>query len=779
MNRLYISKTIHCGITLFLLWVGTGLAAPLTDPFLEKFRVGSYNDPEKITMQDGWPAELFTPLVLDENWLTAASEFCGPQRYRQSHRLWTWRILAPALGTIQDQVSWYDTKLQRLETLTRAVQGEVVIPPQDFASPFLVKAISYQVVFNLYKQKRYDDAAKLVTCILTQSQSLDLTAEEFFVWSLRSRVLFQLAEVPTVADGSALWPELYDLGPYDAQTGWAIWVARQQATENPILPPGSGSKQLALFLVKLRRHWLDAESLARAGFSDDAMAGLGGLALSTGPALDAHYQRFPQPPADGDFQEHWLRGQRRRHKYAPANTEELAQLPGVSPTQRLDMWRRASEARLLRDDWDAGLMDLDQALSLKSQSGKNSRTKRLDAWIVQALVLAVAQENRDAADRIIQIAANNLHGEAWQQFETEAKYWSSRLGDDSFGPLDSLAETADLYASARRKVRSGQVDDLKQVDPVDLNGLSHRHQELLWKLWIQWGLNLIEDAGAAACRGNRCQDYLSGLRAASRATIPAARYALTCATIGRYLRGFPQREKILIWIMSCDLSRLSQGQVTRDRSVMAGLARQKGDGGLTTRLDKHALLGICLATGDSRGQLAQATALPQSSLSQQERLLFLYPLPLGESLLGAIAALDLELPLVLSVIRNESLFDPVTRSRAGALGLLQIMPFHYPDRGFQDGSVQWSRPETSLGAGSRLLLENLRRYSLDPYRTVAAYNAGGGAVDRWDRQLGGPKERDIFLAWIGYPETRRYTEKVLIGREIYDWILSGDPHRPE
>jgi len=47
-------------------------------------------------------------------------------------------------------------------------------------------------------------------------------------------------------------------------------------------------------------------------------------------------------------------------------------------------------------------------------------------------------------------------------------------------------------------------------------------------------------------------------------------------------------------------------------------------------------------------------------------------------------------------------------------------------------------------------------------------------ASRWERQLGGSPDRDIYLAWIGYPETRHYVEKVLIDREIYDWIIRAE-----
>jgi soluble lytic murein transglycosylase len=133
---------------------------------------------------------------------------------------------------------------------------------------------------------------------------------------------------------------------------------------------------------------------------------------------------------------------------------------------------------------------------------------------------------------------------------------------------------------------------------------------------------------------------------------------------------------------------------------------------------------------------------------------------------------------MLATARNESLFDPAVRSRAGALGWLQIMPFHYTFAARQPGRAHWSHAATSLAKATQLMSSGAQRYGADPYRMLAAYNAGPKAVDRWDRQLGGDADRATFLAWIGYAETRRYVEKVLIDREIYDWILSEGAAAP-
>ena len=98
--------------------------------------------------------------------------------------------------------------------------------------------------------------------------------------------------------------------------------------------------------------------------------------------------------------------------------------------------------------------------------------------------------------------------------------------------------------------------------------------------------------------------------------------------------------------------------------------------------------------------------------------------------------------------RNESLFEPSVRSRAGALGWMQIMPFHYDQRGAVKGANNWRHPGVSISRGDGLLVENGKRYGDDPYRGVAAYNAGPKAVDRYD---GVPP----------YAETQAYVERVL------------------
>jgi soluble lytic murein transglycosylase len=99
--------------------------------------------------------------------------------------------------------------------------------------------------------------------------------------------------------------------------------------------------------------------------------------------------------------------------------------------------------------------------------------------------------------------------------------------------------------------------------------------------------------------------------------------------------------------------------------------------------------------------------------------------------------------LVKAVIAAESRFDSEAVSRAGALGLMQLMPETARVLGVEDPL----RPEQNVRGGARYLRAMLDRYG-DMTRALAAYNAGPTVVDQY---RGVPP----------YPETRDYVRRVL------------------
>jgi soluble lytic murein transglycosylase-like protein len=83
--------------------------------------------------------------------------------------------------------------------------------------------------------------------------------------------------------------------------------------------------------------------------------------------------------------------------------------------------------------------------------------------------------------------------------------------------------------------------------------------------------------------------------------------------------------------------------------------------------------------------------------------------------------------LIRAVIRCESDFDPSVVSRAGARGLMQLMPS--AQRDMRVGDV-WDPRQNVLG-GTRLLRVLANRFAGDLVKTIAGYHAGAGAVDRY------------------------------------------------
>jgi hypothetical protein len=118
-------------------------------------------------------------------------------------------------------------------------------------------------------------------------------------------------------------------------------------------------------------------------------------------------------------------------------------------------------------------------------------------------------------------------------------------------------------------------------------------------------------------------------------------------------------------------------------------------------------------------------------------------LPFRELIASAARAADLHPWLVASVVQNESAFDPEAVSRAGAAGLMQLMPAAAAEHDVRDVFD----PVENLRGGAQHLRLMLDRFESVPL-ALAAYNAGASTVERYD---GIPP----------YKETRNYVRRVL------------------
>ena len=128
--------------------------------------------------------------------------------------------------------------------------------------------------------------------------------------------------------------------------------------------------------------------------------------------------------------------------------------------------------------------------------------------------------------------------------------------------------------------------------------------------------------------------------------------------------------------------------------------------------------------------------------------------------------------LLFAISRRESAFAADTRSRAGAVGLMQLMPGTARQVA---RSLKLKRPRTqslkkpslNIRLGSRYIADMLKRYGGNPAMALAAYNAGPGAVDRWRPDF--ETDADIWIDTIPFEETRKYVRIVLEYAVIYQW----------
>lgn len=122
----------------------------------------------------------------------------------------------------------------------------------------------------------------------------------------------------------------------------------------------------------------------------------------------------------------------------------------------------------------------------------------------------------------------------------------------------------------------------------------------------------------------------------------------------------------------------------------------------------------------------------------------------AEEIATAIAQHGMDEALVRAVIHAESAFNPNAISRAGAQGLMQLMPA----TAARFGVTEPFTPQQNIAGGVEYLAWLSRRFNGDLTRITAGYNAGEGAVDR-------------FGGVPPYQETIRYVERVAILRERY------------
>lgn len=110
----------------------------------------------------------------------------------------------------------------------------------------------------------------------------------------------------------------------------------------------------------------------------------------------------------------------------------------------------------------------------------------------------------------------------------------------------------------------------------------------------------------------------------------------------------------------------------------------------------------------------------------------------------------IETSLIKAVILAESALDPDARSRKGAQGLMQLMPYTADELSVDDPYD----PEDNIFGGTKYLSKLMERFNNDTHLVLAAYNAG-------------PESVESYKGVPPFYETKNFIQKVMTYYEEY------------
>jgi soluble lytic murein transglycosylase len=133
--------------------------------------------------------------------------------------------------------------------------------------------------------------------------------------------------------------------------------------------------------------------------------------------------------------------------------------------------------------------------------------------------------------------------------------------------------------------------------------------------------------------------------------------------------------------------------------------------------------------------------------------------------------------LVLSIIRQESAFNPTAISSSGARGLMQLMPATAQElltklKLPQEPASRLHDPQLSITLGTHYFAGLMQRYQGNVVLALTGYNAGPARAARWREQWPGVPT-DEFVERIPLDETRNYVKLILRNLMIYERLYKA------
>lgn len=228
-------------------------------------------------------------------------------------------------------------------------------------------------------------------------------------------------------------------------------------------------------------------------------------------------------------------------------------------------------------------------------------------------------------------------------------------------------------------------------------------------------------------------------------------------------------------LMKLELKRLN------DHNMPSYIVKQPSDKQLNAKSDLHLVNAKLIQ--ESKNYLATFRylyeVLDKKEVHFNRSLLeILYPQPFLQDLTASLKNEKIDPLIVLSLIRQESVFNPLARSPVGARGLMQLMPTtaRRLRRSVRDQHLV--NPKINIELGTKYFKNLVKRYEGNLVYVLSAYNAGESRVERW-KDLYFDTDASILknIEAIPFLETRNYVK--LIFRNIFFYKLLLEANDPK
>jgi soluble lytic murein transglycosylase-like protein len=448
------------------------------------------------------------------------------------------------------------------------------------------------------------------------------------------------------------------------------------------------------------------------------------------------------PPADRAANLLALARGQKRLGYARASEATLAKVPQ-------DGSQASLEAKLLRVDIEL------QKIRRKSDTGIAPETPELIA-IAKTLEMLAGSSNAgvrlQAEERLVRIASERDH---FDEGFAIAHRLSEESTDGELGLEALWNQTWRTYLSGDYALAASRLERLSTLRP----GISLRRRFLYWRARCWEHMGRAEDAAAlykslAEADPADIYAFFARARAGDVARCKPPLVPDPSAATAEFRRADELLRLRSFQEAAAEAQMLAPSRGRDLRLAQADFARGRFSAAIVHA--KRAFPSIGTAA--------------EGSVPEAWRRLY-YPIEDGGYLLERAREFQIEPSLLRALIRQESLFEAAAKSRAGALGLMQLMPTTARSLSKSVLGQRYRKsflydPGINARLGAAYLKNLLNQYDGRVLWALAAYNGGPGRIEKLMLDNPGRPEDELLETHPAF-ETRDYVRRITLYSDSY------------